>query len=182
MLEQFLKGIEIPSILKDNLDCISVKHYDFNNQISNGFIICNKKISDNLKLVFNDLLKLNFPIHSIIPISEFKWDDMESVKFNNSSCFNYRFVIGSNKLSDHATGNAIDINPFQNPWIHPSAHKIEGRKYDKKQMGTITDEVVNIFKKYGFSWGGDWKTPDYQHFFLADNELKDIILSSQTTS
>lgn len=34
-------------------------------------------------------------------------------------------------------------------------------------MGTILDnsEVVEIFKKYGWSWGGHWKNPDYQHFF-----------------
>lgn len=182
MLEQYLIGIEIPTILRENLDIINIKHYDFDNQIVDGTIICNKKISNDLKLVFDDILKIKFPINSVIPISEFKWDDMESVKLNNSSCFNYRLVIGSTKLSDHSTGNAIDINPFQNPWVHPSAHKIEGRKYDKKQIGTINDEIVTIFKKYGFSWGGDWRNPDYQHFFKPDNELKEIILSSQTTN
>ena len=102
---------------------------------------------------------------------------MISVKDNNTSCFNFRYVIGSDKLSDHSTGNAIDINPMQNPWVHPSSHKIEGRKYDPSQKGTITEEIVNIFKKYGWDWGGNWRNPDYQHFFKPDMELKKQILS-----
>jgi len=175
-LNIFLKGKDIPQIVIDSLDLIQVKHYNFQNQIVTGFIVCNKNISNDLKLVFDDLLKLKFPINSVIPVSEFNWDDMESVKHNNSSCFNYRFVIGSTSVSDHATGSAIDINRFQNPWVHPNAHKIEGRVYDKKQIGTINDEVVNIFKKYGFGWGGELKNPDYQHFFKQDLELKKKIL------
>ena len=121
--------------------------------------------------------KKKFPIEKIVPIEEFNNDDMESVRQNNTSCFNFRYVIGSNKLSDHSTGNAIDINPMQNPWIHPSAHKIPNREYIPGKKGTITNEVVEIFKSYGWNWGGNWRNPDYQHFFKPDNKLKEEVLS-----
>jgi hypothetical protein len=168
MINIFLKNKEIPDFIKDQLDLIQVQYCDFNDNITSGFIVCNKNIALDLKNIFKELKDIRFPIYSIIPISEFNWDDKESVINNNTSCFNYRVVIGSNKISDHATGNAIDINPFQNPWVHPSAHKIEGRIYNKKNKGTITKQVVDIFAKYGFGWGGVWRNPDYQHFFKSN--------------
>lgn len=36
---------------------------------------------------------------------------------NNTSCFNYRIVDGTDHLSKHALGCAIDINPFYNPYV-----------------------------------------------------------------
>ena len=166
-----------PEIILKNISTISVRYIDFNGNDKSGDIICNKKVCDELKSIFSEIYDLQFPIKQISPISEFNDDDMESVKNNNTSCFCYRYVIGSDKLSDHSTGNAIDINPMQNPWVHPSAHKIEGRKYDSNQKGTITPEIVDIFKKHGWLWGGNWRNPDYQHFFKPDNELKSLVIS-----
>lgn len=65
---------------------------------------------------------------------------------------NIRNKRGGNSLSEHAYGNAIDINPEANP------------------MGKnlITDMPANISalaKKWGLSWGGDWKSvKDAMHF------------------
>lgn len=176
ILDIFLKGKDIPQILIDSLSLVEVKHYDFDGQIVNGVVVCNTNIADDIVSIFDEILKIKFPINSVMPISQFNWDDMESVLNNNSSCFNYRNVIGSKSISDHATGSAIDINPFQNPWIHPNAHKIEGRKYDPKQIGTVDANIVSIFKGHGFLWGGDWRNPDYQHFFKPDNILKSKLL------
>ena len=33
--------------------------------------------------------------------------------------------------------------------------------------GTMNPEVVNIFKRWGFRWGGDWTYTDPMHFELA---------------
>jgi hypothetical protein len=167
---------EIPEIVINNIVSIEVSYIDFNGEIQKGIIECNKKIANELKSIFERLLQMRFPIKEINPISKYNNNDMESVKANNCSCFNYRYVIGNNKLSDHATGNAIDINPMQNPWVHPSAHKIEGRSYIPEQKGTITPDVVELFKDYGWNWGGNWRNPDYQHFFKPDNELKTEVL------
>jgi hypothetical protein len=166
----------IPEIILSNLTTINVVFVDFDGNTQNGEIVCNVKVSSDLELIFNEIYDLRFPIYQIKPIEAFDNDDMKSVVNNNTSCFNFRMVIGSNKLSDHSTGNAIDINPMQNPWIHPSAHKIPGREYNTESKGTINSGVVEIFKKYGWNWGGDWKNPDYQHFFKPDNDLKNKVL------
>jgi len=178
---KYLKLFEsnIPKIILNNITDIQVRYINFDGHTKFGTIICNRKISEELKLIFNEIYDLKFPIYQINPIEKFNNDDMESVKSNNSSCFNYRKVIGSNNLSDHSTGNAIDINPMQNPWVHPSAHKIEGREYNINKVGTITKNIVDIFKKYGWGWGGEWRNPDYQHFFKPDNDLKNQILNEK---
>lgn len=41
--------------------------------------------------------------------------------------------------------------------------------WNEKHPGWLT--VVNIFKKYGFSWGGDWKSfKDYPHLEYKGNQ------------
>lgn len=168
----------IPKIIQDNITEIEVRYFNFENEDKLGIVICNKNVSDDLTHIFNEIFELKFPIERISPISVFDNDDEKSVRGNNTSCFNFRYVIGSNKLSDHSTGNAIDINPMQNPWVHPSAHKIDGRKYEPNQKGTITKDIVDIFSKYGWNWGGNWRNPDYQHFFKADNQLKQKLIDN----
>lgn len=38
----------------------------------------------------------------------------------------------------------------------------------------LGDTWLNIFSKYGWSWGGNWKNPDYQHFFKGGDLNKSI--------
>jgi hypothetical protein len=43
-----------------------------------------------------------------------------------------------------------------------------GRAYldrSRHYKGGIENDVVELFKKYGWAWGGDWQDrKDYQHF------------------
>ena len=66
-------------------------------------------------------------------------------------CFSFRPQRTRTKLSTHAWGIAIDLNPETN------------------QQGTAGDmdpAVITIFREAGFAWGGDWqgKTHDPMHF------------------
>ena len=95
----------------------------------------------------------------------------KSMEDNNSSSFCYRKIVNTNKLSKHALGLAIDINPLYNPYvvknkISPVSASVnknrsqENNKYIKKG-----DVIYNAFTKRGWTWGGDWKDKkDYQHF------------------
>ena len=58
-------------------------------------------------------------------------------------------------LSMHSWGIAIDINPATNAY---------------GTQGDIPAEFVQAFKDVGFSWGGDWKTPDPMHFQYASGK------------
>ncbi len=55
-------------------------------------------------------------------------------------------------LSMHAFGLAVDINAQDN-WLGA--------------VPTMHPTIVEIFKRWGFDWGGDWRRPDGMHFELA---------------
>lgn len=64
---------------------------------------------------------------------------------NNISAFNYREITGGGRLSNHASARAIDINPFQNPYIKNDIVLPHGAKYDPSIAGTLTaDHHVKI--------------------------------------
>lgn len=69
------------------------------------------------------------------------------------AAYNWRNVSGSRQMSQHAVGNAIDINPSSNPYTSGAL---------------ITDmpaEYVDAWKAAGFCWGGDWRfSKDPMHF------------------
>ena len=95
---------------------------------------------------------------------------------NNTSCFCYRTVSGTQYFSYHASGLAIDVNPLYNPYIRyakDGSQIIEpatGRAYvdrSKQYRYKIVkgDLLHRLFLKHGFTWGGAWRTmKDYQHF------------------
>jgi hypothetical protein len=67
-------------------------------------------------------------------------------------CYNPRFNRGADpgySLSRHSWGIAVDFNPSTNPY---------------GDEPTLSLEVVEIFKRWGFSWGGGWSVPDGMHF------------------
>ena len=111
-------------------------------------------------------------------IDNYNGNDENSMSANNTSAFNYRTISGSKKLSNHAYGLAIDINPRINPYVSskgnvsPTNGKLYKIRSIQKCKGKYKDYMIQedsyicqLFKKYGFSWGGDWKnSKDYQHF------------------
>jgi len=68
-------------------------------------------------------------------------------------CYVPRFIASdpSQGLSFHTWGTAIDLN-------------VPGNQ--RGTVGEIDREVVNIFIKWGFGWGGTWRYTDPMHFEL----------------
>ena len=165
--EEALQGITIPSTVKDELEIVTVSYYGFDGLLHRGQIIVNKKVSDDIIDIFNVIRKTKFPIEKVVPMVEYNWSDEQSMRDNNTSSFNYRFLSGAKILSMHASGLAIDINPKQNPYIKNGSNSPTGSDYKLDAKGTICpdSEIVKAFKAKGWSWGGDWKSlKDYQHF------------------
>jgi len=74
--------------------------------------------------------------------------------------YNWRVISDTQRLSPHSFGIAIDINvSYADYW-----------KWKVDQGGTIEYinkipfEIVEIFEKYGFIWGGKWYHFDTMHF------------------
>jgi hypothetical protein len=166
-LEDALTGIKIPEAIKKNLRIVAVSYFSFDNKEHQGQLVIHKNLVSDIKFVFNMIKEKRFPISKVIPIVKYNWDDEQSMKDNNTSAFNYRFIIGTKKLSNHCFGTAIDINPLLNPFIRKDLIQPEGALYDPHKDGTIEGNsfIVKEFKKLGWTWGGDWKDrKDYQHF------------------
>lgn len=163
-------------IRRSELRYVRVLHVGFDGRTHVGELVCNKAIAADLIDVFKTLYEERYPIESIRLIDDFDASDERSMRANNTSCFCYRAVSGSRKLSAHARGMAVDINPLYNPCVR---HLRSGRtvvqpqtasRYADRQKSfphkiTQQDAAYKAFTKYGFRWGGAWRSvKDYQHF------------------
>lgn len=166
LIEQNPANICPPEIF-DRLVSVEVRFYTFEKGESGGFIVVDRELEEDVSKLFEIMHFVQFPITSVIPISQFGWDDERSMLANNTSGFNYRTIAGMDRLSLHAYGRAIDINPRINPCKKGDVVSPPGGEYIRTRRGTFTPDsfVVRFLKRRGFIWGGDWKDPfDPQHF------------------
>jgi D-alanyl-D-alanine carboxypeptidase len=138
-----------------------------------GELVVLDAVADHVLSIFVALRGRSFPIASAHLMNRYRGDDDASMARNNTSAFNVRRVEGSNAMSLHAYGLAIDINPIQNPYVERGARGIEvsppaGNGYvtRRNQRPGTAEAVVDLFAHHGFAqWGGYWpRGIDYQHF------------------
>ena len=166
-LYEALRGKEIPEEIRRDLTLLYINYYSFDKLRYYGKIIVHRELADEVRDIFGDILKARFPIEKMRLVSEYDWSDDASMADNNSSAFNYRLAVGKSKLSQHAYGRAIDINPLQNPYIKGDLVLPPGAVYDPKARGTLTEDgtVVAAFESRGWIWGGRWThLKDWHHF------------------
>jgi hypothetical protein len=164
----FLCPLPIPREIRQNLVVLHLEYVSFEEELHIGQLVVHRKIAHKVEKGFKYLVRSRFLIASMVPIAAYGWDDMRSMRANNTSGFNYRYKTGSTTdLSLHAYGLAFDINPLWNPcrsrgiWIPP------GARYDSSVPGTITKNsvVAQVWRDLGFVCGVDWQEPlDPQHF------------------
>lgn len=169
-----------PNISYEDLSYLTIPHYDFDYNITEGHLVVNTELAEEVLDIFAELFDVRYPIERMELIDKYDADDFTSIEFNNTSAFNYRLVsTGTGSLSNHAYGRAIDINPQQNPYVYRNgtgAHE-NAREYWQRDISQWTreidraayigrdTEIYSIFTKYGWTWGGDWSSAkDYQHF------------------
>jgi len=66
-----------------------------------------------------------------------------------AGCYYPRFIAGTTRLSNHSFGLALDLN-------------VPGNQ--RGTVGEMDRFVVQIFEKWGFTWGGHWRYTDPMHF------------------
>lgn len=172
---QGLSYKENDTIPVEMLRYIPVLHYDFQNKVQAGELIVNERIAKEVCQIFQKLYEVQYPIEKIKLVDEYGADDILSMEDNNSSAFNYRVIDGTDILSNHARGLAIDINPLYNPYVRiknaqqyvlpTNGMKFADRSLDNPYYIKKDDICYEIFAFYGFTWGGEWSdSKDYQHF------------------
>ncbi len=168
---------DAPEEFKKDQRLVEVLYYSFDGKVHKGQVVIDYRLVRDIDEVFRVALEERFPVNSAIPIShdrffsKGKWnEDDQSMMANNTSAFNYRCATGSKKLSMHAYGFAIDINPVQNPYIKGDIVLPPGAVYDISKRGTLARDgkIVRTFLRLGWTWGGDWTSlKDYMHFEKA---------------
>ena len=113
-----------PHIGREDLRYLRVLHWDYDGKTHEGEMICNKKIASRLVSIFRKLYEAKYPIQRMVLPDEYDADDEKQMRANNTSCFCYRPVAGSTKLSKHSLGLAVDINPLYNPYPTIQCRKI----------------------------------------------------------
>ncbi len=184
-VKQRITGISYPeegcTIAYEDLNYVGLLYVDFNGEVQEGELICNKAIAQDMVEIFYELYQNDYRIERIRLIDEYNGDDTLSMLDNNTSCFNYRVVDGTTTLSKHALGCAVDINPFYNPYvvfnkdgsgetyISPKGSEIYAdRSLDFPYKIDETDLCYKLFTEHGFTWGGNWNSSkDYQHFQIV---------------
>jgi D-alanyl-D-alanine carboxypeptidase len=152
---------------------VRLTYWGFDRRAHNGALVANANAVSDLVHVFSRLYAARFPIRRLRPIDAYGGDDERSLAADNTAAFNCRYAVGAGprRWSVHAYGEAIDVNPVENPYleggrIHPRA----GRRYlDRSNvrpgMAVRGGFLVRAFAAVGWRWGGRWSgSPDYQHF------------------
>lgn len=98
----------------------------------------------------------------------------------SSGTFYWRPVRGAKRMSAHSYGIAFDIGVDKSDyWQWKSGSNDEDKKV--KYSNRIPRQIVDIFQKHGFIWGGAWYHFDTMHFEFRPELLKyaEMVNSSQ---
>ena len=178
--------LNLPSELRDamvgvtwNHDCpvhitelrlLRFSHWTFEDEVQEGSLVVAAEDASVIDGAMRAAFETKFPLESARPASDFGGDDDASMAANNTSAFNCRKVTGGDSYSQHSYGNAVDINPVQNPYVRGTTVLPEaGKDYlvrDPSTPGLLVEDspIVQHFLAAGWGWGGQWSSlKDYQH-------------------
>jgi len=80
----------------------------------------------------------------------------------SAGTFTYRIVAGTNYLSAHSFGIAIDLNLACSDYWYWDQQRSSGGAFAYKNSMPL--EIVEAFEHEGFIWGGKWAHYDTMHF------------------
>lgn len=174
---------ECPPEILQHIIGVKIIYLAFDGFDKEGVIEVHKDLKKDVQDFFSLAYDIGFPLTRVSPASKAKipFDDNDIMAQNMSSGFNYRMVDGTNELSLHALGRAIDINPKLNPChLYDGGKRTETKPSNwryryKEHIGGEFDtnhELVQFMRSRDWEWGGDW-TPesgrvDLHHFQKAE--------------
>ena len=157
----------------DQLTLLRMSYWGFDGQPHTGTMVVNAAVRSDVLTVFATLFRERFPLRSMQPVDAYGGDDSLSAAADNTSAFNCRDAVaaGPAHWSEHAYGEAIDVNDVENPYVEggvvtPTAGAAYLNRNDARPgMAVPGGQLVAAFAAVGWQWGGRWAaTPDYQHF------------------
>ena len=161
------------------LRVLTVSSWGFDGRVHAGQLIVNRDATAPLTKVFRRLFELQFSIrHMRLADAYGPPQRSGSADGDISAAFECRQAVpspcsggsGTGSWSEHAYGEAVDLNPIENPYVGCGrTRKRASLPYLNRshlRRGMVTPAVVQAFRSIGWGWGGDWtgSTKDYMHF------------------
>jgi hypothetical protein len=155
------------------LRLIRLRYVGFDGKPHVGAIVVNASVTGPVTTVFRSLYAERFPIRRLRPISVYGGSDPVSTAADNTAGFNCRYAVasGPKAWSMHAYGEAIDVDPVENPYVFggvvmpKNGTRFADRSDVRPGMAVVGGLLVRAFASVGWQWGGRWAgSPDYQHF------------------
>ncbi|SEJ24600.1 M15 family metallopeptidase [Demequina mangrovi] len=156
----------------EDLAYIVMPFWGFDDEPHTGEMITSAEHAEAIVTVFEKMYERRFPIEEMRVTT---WDEVNGDHTGDQNVtisFECRHVTGGyDRWSQHASGLAIDINPFHNPWrrdgyVFPElARAYLDRDWHRPGMIDAKQRTVSDFEKIGWSWGGNWvELDDWMHF------------------
>jgi len=152
---------------------VRLRYVGFDGAAHTGALVVSASVVSDVTAIFRRLYGERFPIRRMRTIDAYGGNDERSLAADNTAGFNCRYAVapGPKTWSAHAFGDAIDVNPVENPYIEGGVvHPKAGRAYLHRAnvragMAVRGRALVRAFTAVGWRWGGRWAvSPDYQHF------------------
>jgi hypothetical protein len=162
------------------LRLVTLRYIGFDGRSHLGELVVNQRVASGVSRAFAKLYSMRFPIHHMqfgdtygalknVPRDGDFTASFECREASSSPCTKTaNGTTGS--WSEHAYGEAIDLNPVENPYVgcgvtrDKTARSYLDRSRDRR--GMVDAAVVSAFASIGWGWGGSWSgsTKDYMHF------------------
>jgi hypothetical protein len=165
------------------LRIVTARYLGFDGRTHTGQILVNGSQARRVEEVFARLYAMRFPIRHMSfsdtygPAAGRPTDGDVTASFEcrqavSSPC-NGSASTGTGSWSEHAYGEAIDLNPVENPYVGCGMTRdktaLSYLNRSRVRRGMVAAAVVAIFQGVGWGWGGSWSgsTKDYMHFSVT---------------
>ena len=162
-------------VAPSSLRQIQMNYWDYQGRLQRGTLIGAAHVTHDYLAIFRRAFTSRFAIKKLEPADRYEGVDQRAMRAGNTSAFNCRHVTGNPyRISQHSYGNAIDINPFENPYVtgsrvYPAKAAVPyhfRRQFNVNDPGVITarSSIARELWHQGWAWGARWSSPDYQHW------------------
>lgn len=152
----------------EDLRVIEMPYLGFDGGVHAGALVVHARVAQEVADIFEELFEAGFQIERMQPYEDFAI--AEYAAQNDTAGFYCRPAQDApSEFSWHAYGLAVDLNPMTNPFHDPKEGwwpaGSDGER-NRSTPGLIgpNSEVVAIFMRHGWAWGGIDADPDFMHF------------------
>jgi D-alanyl-D-alanine carboxypeptidase-like protein len=157
---------------------LTVTYWGFDSHRHTGRLVVNAAVAPKLAQVFRRLYTLRFPIRHMRLADEYGPAVGRPADGDVTASFECRQAVpspctggtGTGSWSEHAYGEAVDLNPVENPYVGCGMTRdktaLSFVRRTPHRRGMVTPAVLQAFASAGWGWGGSWSgsTKDYMHF------------------